>query len=197
MVSSTVPGGTSSSTGRGGSGRDWLFRDTRRKRLANQVYVDALVAGHALVSALPGPIRNRVVAAVLHDAGSELFVDHRVYVKFPHLVSVGDRVSINRGVEFYPDLASGSRITLGSDVYIGPHARFHASGHDLDDLTRHVGDPITVGDRVWIGTGALVLQGVHIGDDAVVAAGAVVTRDVPPSTIVGGVPARPLRDREA
>ena len=57
-------------------------------------------------------------------------------------------------------------------------------------------EPIVIGDRVWIGMNATVLGGVTIGEGAVVAAGSVVTKDVPPFTVVGGVPARPIKDRE-
>jgi acetyltransferase-like isoleucine patch superfamily enzyme len=56
--------------------------------------------------------------------------------------------------------------------------------------------PIVIGDHVWIGTNSLVLKGVTVGDGAVVAAGSVVTRDVPASTLVAGVPAKPVRTIE-
>ena len=55
--------------------------------------------------------------------------------------------------------------------------------------------PISIGSRVWICTGAIILPGVNIGDGAVIAAGAVVTKDVPPYTVVGGVPAKSIRKR--
>jgi acetyltransferase-like isoleucine patch superfamily enzyme len=71
-----------------------------------------------------------------------------------------------------------------------------SSGHPLDPATRLrsiTTAPIRIGRGVWIAAGATVLQGVTVGEDAVVAAGAVVTKDVPPRTLVGGVPAQVIR----
>jgi acetyltransferase-like isoleucine patch superfamily enzyme len=174
-----------------------LFGDLRRKRWLNQLYVDLVVWLHRLLFLLPGPLRNAAFRLVLGTAGPGLFVDHEVYVKFPWLVHVGTDVSLNRGVEFYADLRSRSGIHLGDDVYVGPRARFHASGHDVTDLRVHVGAPIVVGDGVWIGAGAVLLPGVEVGAGAVVAAQAVVTRDVAAGAIVAGVPAREIGIRSA
>jgi acetyltransferase-like isoleucine patch superfamily enzyme len=88
-------------------------------------------------------------------------------------------------------------IEIGDDVMIGPNVSLISSGHPLDPATRRseiTSAPIRIGRGVWIATGAMVLQGVTVGDDAVVAAGAVVTRDVPPRTLVAGVPARVVRE---
>jgi acetyltransferase-like isoleucine patch superfamily enzyme len=77
-----------------------------------------------------------------------------------------------------------------------PGVRIISSGHPLDPARRRrqvTAAPIVVGRNVWIGAGATVLQGVTIGDEAVVAAGAVVTGDVPPAVLVTGVPARVAR----
>ena len=71
-----------------------------------------------------------------------------------------------------------------------------SSGHPLDPAIRRsqiTTAPIRIGRGLWIAAGAMVLQGVTVGDDAVVAAGAIVTRDVPPRTLVAGVPARVIR----
>ena len=87
-------------------------------------------------------------------------------------------------------------IDIGDDVMIGPNAQLISSGHPLDPATRRrsiTAAPIRIGRGVWIAAGATVLQGVTVGDDAVVAAGAVVTKDVPPRTLVAGVPAQVVR----
>ena len=87
-------------------------------------------------------------------------------------------------------------IDIGDDVMIGPNVQLISSGHPLDPATRRRSitiAPIHVGRGAWLAAGATILQGVTVGDDAVVAAGAVVTRDVPPRTLVAGVPARIIR----
>lgn len=87
-------------------------------------------------------------------------------------------------------------ITIGRDVNISSHARLQTAKHLIDDPDfMHDFSPISVGDRVWIAEGAVVLGGVTLGEGAVVAAGAVVTKDVAPYSVVGGVPARPIRER--
>lgn len=105
---------------------------------------------------------------------------------------VGRNVFINQGCRL--DDIGG--IEIGDDVMIGPGARLISAGHPLDPARRRrqvTAAPIVVGRNVWIGAGATILQGVTIGDDAVVAAGAVVARDVPPAVLVAGVPARVVK----
>jgi acetyltransferase-like isoleucine patch superfamily enzyme len=87
-------------------------------------------------------------------------------------------------------------IDIGDDVIIGPNVHLISSGHPLDpDIRRSqiTTAPIRIGRGAWIAAAAMVLQGVAVGDDAVVAAGAVVTKDVPPRTLVAGVPAQVIR----
>ncbi len=88
-------------------------------------------------------------------------------------------------------------ITIGDEVFIGPRVSLVTSGHPVDPAFRRgriVAAPITIERGVWLCVGATVLHGVTVGADSVVAAGAVVTRDVPAGVVVGGVPARVLRD---
>ena len=88
-------------------------------------------------------------------------------------------------------------IDIGDDVMIGPNVQLISSGHPLDPATRRsqiTMAPIRIGRGVWLAAGATVLQGVTVGDDAVVGAGAVVTKDVPPRTLVAGVPAKVIRE---
>ena len=88
-------------------------------------------------------------------------------------------------------------IELGDNCQVGPLVQIHTADHPRDRPLRpqgyESGVPVRIGSNVWIGGGAIVLPGVSIGDDAIVGAGSVVTRNVPPGTTVVGNPARVSR----
>lgn len=137
------------------------------------------------------------------------------------LIEIGDRVRLNSQTTIAahknaqtPRLVIGSdsglgygcRVTIGEGVFIGERVHIasgvHISGfdgHPTDPAARRAGlpdevaPPIRIGDDVWIGSGAMIRKGVTIGDEAIVAARAVVTRDVPAGALVGGIPAKVLR----
>jgi maltose O-acetyltransferase len=108
-------------------------------------------------------------------------------------VRLGERCVINHGC-----LLDGRRfpIQIGADVSIGPEAAILTLGHDprSDDFADR-GGSVSIGNHVWIGYRAIVLPGVSIGEGAVVGAGSVVSRDVPPFSIVAGNPARLIGNR--
>lgn len=89
-------------------------------------------------------------------------------------------------------------IEIGDDTFIAPKVNLVTLNHVLNPYERSttVAKPIKIGKRVWIGIAATVLQGVTIGDNSIVAAGAVVTKDVPPNTVVGGNPAKVIKKIE-
>lgn len=113
-------------------------------------------------------------------------------------LEIGDRVSLNANVYLN---ACGGHITIGSDVLIGPNVVMRATDHIFTDPARpireqgHTAGNIAIEDDVWLGSNVTIVGGVRIGRGSVVAAGAVVTRDVEPGSIVGGVPARLLKKR--
>jgi galactoside O-acetyltransferase len=115
------------------------------------------------------------------------------------VIEFGDRVRFNSNV--YVNACIGGRIVLGNDVLVAPNVVIRASNHVFDDVTRpiaeqgHTGKEIIIEDDVWLSSNVTVVGGVHIGKGAVVAAGAVVTQDVAPYTVVGGVPARFIKNR--
>lgn len=88
-------------------------------------------------------------------------------------------------------------ITIGEDVQVGPNVQLLTPTHPLDPETRRAkweaAKPITIGNNVWLGGGAIVLPGVTIGDNTVVGAGAVVAKDLPANVIAVGNPARVIR----
>ncbi len=106
-------------------------------------------------------------------------------------LEIADNVFINYG----SSLVSSARVSVGRDCLIGTHVMvmdcdFHRVEDKVWDTT---GAPVVLEERVWLGNRSIVLKGVTIGHDAVVAAGSVVTKDVPPRTVVAGVPARVVR----
>lgn len=115
-------------------------------------------------------------------------------------ISVGRNAHINQYCCVWA--SPGSRIVLGDNLLMGPGVKIFSSNHGTStDAPMNVQPPlekdIVIGNDVWLGANAVVVAGVTIGDGVIVAAGSVVTKDVAPYTIVGGVPAKPLKDRRA
>jgi acetyltransferase-like isoleucine patch superfamily enzyme len=104
-------------------------------------------------------------------------------------ICVGHNVFINQNCTCY-DLGG---LHIGDNVMIGPNVSIITAGHPLEPSQRRaatIGKPIVIGRNVWIAAGATIIGGVTVGENSVVAAGSVVTKDVPPNTLVGGNPAR-------
>ena len=124
--------------------------------------------------------------------GERVFIGRDCMFFRPDLISIGNDSRIHWGC-----LLDGRRkITIGEHTPIAFYVKIFTLQHDLNDpMYKSAGAPVKIGDRVSLNTDAIVLPGVTIGDGAVVAAGAVVTKDVEPYTIVAGVPARPIGER--
>ena len=106
-------------------------------------------------------------------------------------VRFGDDCFLNFGCTL---LAIGG-ITIGDGAFIGPHCVLATEYHPEDPATRHtlLTKPIAIGRNAWLGANVTVLAGVTIGENAIVAAGSVVTKDVPANTVVAGTPAKTIR----
>jgi len=104
---------------------------------------------------------------------------------------IGENVFLNSGCRFQDQ----GGIYIGDGTLIGHNVVLATINHEFDPASRGINrpSPIRIGKNVWIGSNATVLPGVSIGDGAIVAAGAVVTKDVPENCVVGGVPARLIR----
>ena len=114
------------------------------------------------------------------------------HTNFGRHITIGKNVFINHGCSFL-DLGG---ILIEDDVLIGPKVNLVTENHPIDPSNRKSLDlkKIVIKKNVWIGAGATVLPGVTIGENSIVAAGAVVTKDVPENTVVGGVPAKFIKE---
>lgn len=160
-----------------------------------------------------GRIRNKIIRL-----SSPRFVTFKGRAKLGNKVAflynhgeivIGDGVSIFRNTEILSPVEIGAstflnrdcyvraKTTIGKNVAVGPFTRFVTDTHDAGPSSRRAGaerfDPIVVEDGVWIGACVTVLGGVRIGRGSIVAAGSVVTKDVPSNALVGGVPAKVLK----
>jgi acetyltransferase-like isoleucine patch superfamily enzyme len=131
--------------------------------------------------------------------GSRVEIEHDVYFKLVSedaRLNVGDHTFLGRGCELdvAATLTIGAHTLIAPNVFITDHTHNHARDRALDEQGTSSA-PVTIGDDVWLGAGAIVLHGVTIGNGAIVGAGAVVTTDVAAYAIVGGVPARVIGKR--
>ena len=137
--------------------------------------------------------RRQLLEALLDSVGVGTEIRPPLYVDYGCHTRIGARCFVNFGLVAL-DVAA---ITIGDDVQIGPYVQLLTPTHPLEPDSRRAGwesaEPIRIENNVWLGGGSIVLPGVTVGCDSVVGAGAVVTRDVPPSTVVVGNPARVVR----
>jgi maltose O-acetyltransferase len=138
--------------------------------------------------------RREDLAELIGDLGEEVNIRRPLRVDYGYQISIGPRTFVNWGGIF----ADVARITIGADVQIGPNVQLLTPTHPLDPELRRAkweaGEPITIGDNVWLGGGVIVCPGVTIGENTVVGAGAVVSRDLPANVVAVGNPARVIKE---
>ncbi|MFJ2026468.1 sugar O-acetyltransferase [Streptomyces sp. NPDC087897] len=174
--------------------------------LAGELYIAddpelAAEARHAAVlnerynatSAADPEARRAALAELLGAVGEGVEVRPPLRVDYGYRTTIGPRTFVNFGAVFL-DVA---RITIGADVQLGPNVQLLTPTHPIAPEPRRAkweaAQPITIGDNVWLGGGAIVCPGVTIGENTVVGAGAVVTKDLPANVVAVGNPARVIR----
>ncbi len=164
--------------------RRWLYRPFFARAGAFRSGIGLVVQGFGNIHMGSGVGLNRHVS--LYASRGTITLGDRVFV--------GDFSSIN---------ANDAEIRIGNDVIIGPMCLVQGANHAFGRLDipiarqGHVPSSVSIEDNVWIAAHCVILPGVRIASGAVIAAGAVVTRDVPPNAVVGGVPAKILSYRDA
>lgn len=139
-------------------------------------------------------LRRRILNRLLGAFGADSEIRPPFFCDYGSQFRVGARTFANVGLVAL-DVVS---ITIGDDVQLGPNVQLLTPTHPLDPDARRArweaGEPITIGDNVWLGGGVIVLPGVSIGSHSVVGAGAVVTKDLPEGVLAVGNPARVTRE---
>lgn len=127
--------------------------------------------------------------------GKNVNIEQNAY--FTPGVTLGDNSGIGIDCEVY------GPVTIGNDVMMGPEVVIYTSGHNFDRTDIPMmeqgftnAESVTIGNDVWIGRRVMIMPGVTIGDGCIIGAGAVVTKDIPPYSVAGGVPARVLKKRK-
>ncbi|MFI7602746.1 sugar O-acetyltransferase [Actinoplanes sp. NPDC049681] len=165
-----------------------LFRDMER----------ATTLSHRLNTMDPTDVAGRraVLTELLGGFGTDSEIRPPFRCDYGYQTFIGARTFANFGL-ICLDVA---RITIGDDVQMGPNVQLLTPTHPVAARPRRdkweAARPITIGDNVWLGGGAIVLPGVTIGENTVVGAGAVVTRDLPANVVAVGNPARIIREVE-
>jgi len=156
-----------------------------------------LPATDAPLGGISQRLRNTLAKRLISKFGRSVRVNPGANFGSGRRVRVGNNCNLPPGLRVIGDL------TLGDDVMLGPEVVFISYNHEVSDLTvpmRAQGAtesrPILVGDDVWIGMRAMIMPGVQIGEHAIVAAGSVVTKDVPAWGVVGGNPAKLIKYRK-
>ena len=173
--------------------REGTEKNAERDAYANELFQEAVRIGMELNTKYHTPEELREIMGRL--IGKQVDRSFRMfppfYTDFGKNITIGKDVFINSGCHFQDQ----GGIEIGDGALIGHNVVLATINHDLnpkENRKNHYA-AIKIGAHVWIGSNATILPGVTIGDYAVVAAGAVVTRDVPAMTVVGGVPARVLK----
>ena len=175
-----------------------------------------MISGERYRAAMPefqqGLRQAQLVIRKFHDLSPD-DVDGRMALLHGFLGACGERVQINQPfrcdwgcnitighdtyINFGMTVLDEAPVTIGNHVFIGPNVSIFTACHPLDAPSRNTGDewaePVTIADNVWIGGCVTILPGVTIGHDSVIGAGAVVTKDVATFTVVGGNPAKVIR----
>lgn len=137
--------------------------------------------------------REALLRRILGKAGERFAIVSPFFCDYGYNIEVGENFFMNMNCV----ILDGAKVTFGDNVFIAPGCGFYTAGHPLEVRQRNAGleyaRPIRVGNNVWIGAQVCVLPGVTIGDNTVIGAGSVVTKDIPSNVLAVGNPCRVIR----
>ena len=138
--------------------------------------------------------KKEILKGILGHCTDRVFIESPVHMSYGNHVHLGDQFYANFNLVIIDDMD----VYIGNQVMIGPNVTICTTGHPVYPLYREMGAhyslPIHIGNKVWIGANSVVLPGVTIGENSVIGAGSIVTRDIPANVVAVGNPCRVLRE---
>jgi maltose O-acetyltransferase len=184
--------------------RGELYNSRDEKLLATAHRTRALLTAFSTTPSVDGAKRRDILEQMLGALGPDVWIEPPFFCDYGENIYIGDRTFVNFNCVFL----DSAEIRIGADVLLGPAVQLLTPSHPLRAADRIVAAaqrkagespyrtqalPITIGDRVWIGAGTIVLPGITISNDVTIGAGSVVTSDIPANTLAVGNPCRVLR----
>jgi len=167
-----------------------LYHAGDRQIQADQATAKAWMVRYNAALGASADERRSILQELLGEVGSEAVIRPPFHCDFGYNIRIGDGVFLNFNCVILDVVA----VTIGAGTQIGPAVQIYTADHPRDPVMRRTGvefgRPVSIGENVWIGGGAIILPGVTIANDVIVGSGSVVTRDVPQGATVMGNPAR-------
>lgn len=137
--------------------------------------------------------RKELLKSFLGKIGDNFIFEQPFHCDYGYNIEIGENFFANMNLV----ILDGAKVTIGDNVFIAPNVGIYTAGHPLDVKQRTAGleyaYPVTIGNNVWIGGHVVILPGVTIGDNAVIGAGSVVTKDIPSDSVAVGNPCRVVK----
>lgn len=137
--------------------------------------------------------RRQILSGIIPGVPQSVWIQPPFYCDYGYNISLGEKVFLN----FNCVILDVMQVTIGDRTLIGPNVQLYTATHPLDHRQRADGlefaKPISIGDDVWIGGGAIICPGVSVGDRSVIGAGSVVTKDIPADVLAAGNPCKVIR----
>jgi maltose O-acetyltransferase len=170
------------------------FRANDSELIKQRIAVRKLLGAYNKVGVHDFAYQVELLKQILGKAGDGSWIEPPFYCDYGYNVQVGKDFYMN----FDCIILDVAPVIIGDNVMCGPKVQLLTATHSLDAYERNfsgteLGKPINIGDRVWLGGGVIVCPGVNIGSEAVVGAGSVVTRDIPPGVFAAGNPCKVIK----
>ena len=156
-------------------------------------YVKNLTYDYNLIRRSEKDRRDALIRKILAKAGKNLWIESPFQCDYGYNIEIGDNFYSNHNLI----ILDCAKVTIGDNVFVGPNVGIYTPCHPIDADERRTfqewAEPITIGNDVWIGGNVTILPGLTIGNNVVIGAGSVVTKDIPSNCVAVGNPCKPIK----